>query len=175
MDSQIQCPVCTLYLHVGMNLQDHLNTHPKEQVISALVNMTLLQQRANEENLSNFECSRYEPLADDLHSDKTLPVVSTNAFQNQQQSITYIAPLSQQTSHQVMIVNGSQVFHDRSPATSKQSPRHQIVAKSLPPLSIPTRTFRLIPSGKNKTTQLSRSNSCYSLNVFRFEFCFHFR
>lgn len=113
MDSQIQCPVCTLYLHVGMNLQDHLNTHPKDQVISALVNMTLLQQRSNDENSNNFECSRYEPLtaSDDLNSsaDKTLP----KAFQNQQQSITYFAPISQQTSHQLMIVNGTQVFHDQ--------------------------------------------------------------
>lgn len=112
MDSQIQCPVCTLYLHVGMNLQDHLNTHPKDQVISALVNMTLLQQRANDENSNNFECSRYEPLAqDDLNAsaDKTLP----KTFQNQQQSITYFAPISQQTSHQLMIVNGTQVFHDQ--------------------------------------------------------------
>lgn len=147
MDSQIQCPVCTLYLHVGMNLQDHLNTHPKEQVISALVNMTLLQQRANDENANNFECSRYEPLADDLY-DKSLPNGSANTFQNQQQSITYFAPITQQTSHQVMIVNGTPVFHnDRSPATPKPTGRHQLMAaKSLPPLSIPTRTFRLIPA-----------------------------
>lgn len=143
MDSQIQCPVCTLYLHVGMNLQDHLNTHPKEQVISALVNMTLLQQRANDENSNNFECSRYEPLAEDLYPDKPIPNVSTT-FQNQQQSITYFTPISsQQTSHKVMIVNGTQMFHDRN--GNKTNPR-QIVAKSLPPLSIPARTFRLIPA-----------------------------
>lgn len=41
---EIQCPVCTLYLHIGMSLQDHLDTHPKEQVIKALVNITLVQQ-----------------------------------------------------------------------------------------------------------------------------------
>lgn len=144
MDSQIQCPVCTLYLHVGMNLQDHLNTHPKEQVISALVNMTLLQQRANDENSNNFECSRYEPLAEDLYPDKPIPNVSTT-FQNQQQSITYCAPISsQQTSHKVMLVNGTlKVFQDCSGNKTNQ---RQIVAKSLPPLSIPARTFRLIPT-----------------------------
>lgn len=111
LDSQIQCPVCTLYLHVGMNLQDHLNTHPKDQVISALVNMTLLQQRANDENSNNFECSRYEPLTanDDLNASPD----KTKGFPNQQQSITYFAPISQQTSHQLMIVNGTQVFHDQ--------------------------------------------------------------
>lgn len=116
MDSQIQCPVCTLYLHVGMNLQDHLNTHPKDQVISALVNMTLLQQRANDENSNNFECSRYEPLPpndDDLNASSTDKSLPKTFQQNQQQSITYFAPISQQSSHQLMIVNGTQVFHDQ--------------------------------------------------------------
>uniref|UniRef100_A0A1A9ZEA2 C2H2-type domain-containing protein n=1 Tax=Glossina pallidipes TaxID=7398 RepID=A0A1A9ZEA2_GLOPL len=41
MVKNIQCPVCTLYLHAGMNLCDHLETHPKEQVIKALVEMTI--------------------------------------------------------------------------------------------------------------------------------------
>lgn len=115
MDSQIQCPVCTLYLHVGMNLQDHLNTHPKDQVISALVNMTLLQQRANDENSNNFECSRYEPLPpnDDLNASSPEKSLPKTFQQNQQQSITYFAPISQQSSHQLMIVNGTQVFHDQ--------------------------------------------------------------
>lgn len=41
MTEQIQCPVCTLFLHAGMSLFDHLETHPKEQVIKALVQITL--------------------------------------------------------------------------------------------------------------------------------------
>ncbi|KAM7362406.1 uncharacterized protein ACRADG_013115 isoform 1-T5 [Cochliomyia hominivorax] len=41
MTENVQCPVCTLYLHAGMNLSDHLETHPKEQVIRALVQMTI--------------------------------------------------------------------------------------------------------------------------------------
>ncbi|XP_030371217.1 uncharacterized protein LOC115621653 isoform X2 [Scaptodrosophila lebanonensis] len=41
MVDSVQCPVCTLYLHAGMNLSDHLETHPKEQVIKALVQMTI--------------------------------------------------------------------------------------------------------------------------------------
>ncbi|XP_061389856.1 uncharacterized protein LOC133325044 [Musca vetustissima] len=41
MGENVQCPVCTLYLHAGMNLSDHLETHPKEQVIRALVQMTI--------------------------------------------------------------------------------------------------------------------------------------
>lgn len=45
MESVVQCPVCTLFLHPGMSLEDHLNTHPKDQVIQALSQLTL--QRAN--------------------------------------------------------------------------------------------------------------------------------
>lgn len=43
MDKLIECPVCTLFLHAGMNLHDHLETHPKEKVIDALVSMTIKQ------------------------------------------------------------------------------------------------------------------------------------
>jgi hypothetical protein len=39
MESQPMCPVCTLYLRPGMSLQDHLYTHPKDQVIEALVRL----------------------------------------------------------------------------------------------------------------------------------------
>ncbi|XP_055373796.1 protein PF3D7_1417600 [Condylostylus longicornis] len=35
----VACPVCTLYLHKGMSLAEHLETHPKEQVIKALVSL----------------------------------------------------------------------------------------------------------------------------------------
>ncbi|XP_055848257.1 uncharacterized protein LOC129913547 [Episyrphus balteatus] len=41
MGGNVQCPVCTLFLLPGMNLSDHLETHPKEQVIKALVQMSL--------------------------------------------------------------------------------------------------------------------------------------
>lgn len=40
MDGQAgeqMCPVCTLYLRPGMTLHEHLFTHPKDQVIEALV------------------------------------------------------------------------------------------------------------------------------------------
>ncbi|XP_054269352.1 zinc finger protein 227-like [Macrosteles quadrilineatus] len=39
MESQPMCPVCTLYLRPGMSLHDHLYTHPKDQVIEALVRL----------------------------------------------------------------------------------------------------------------------------------------
>lgn len=40
MDQLVQCPVCTLYLHNGMTLESHLDTHPKDQVIKALCSLT---------------------------------------------------------------------------------------------------------------------------------------
>lgn len=51
MESQLQCPVCTLFLHVGMDLQTHLDTHPKDQVIKALVNITLT--KSNDPNTTS--------------------------------------------------------------------------------------------------------------------------
>ncbi|XP_038221631.1 zinc finger protein 26 [Zerene cesonia] len=40
MDQRVQCPVCTLYLHSGMSLESHLDTHPKDQVIKALCSLS---------------------------------------------------------------------------------------------------------------------------------------
>nr|XP_021195584.2 uncharacterized protein LOC110380051 [Helicoverpa armigera] len=39
MDQLVQCPVCTLFLHNGITLESHLDTHPKDQVIKALCNI----------------------------------------------------------------------------------------------------------------------------------------
>lgn len=36
---QQQCPICMLYLLPGMNLQDHLDTHPKDMIIKALLSV----------------------------------------------------------------------------------------------------------------------------------------
>lgn len=33
----VECPVCELFLRPNMNLQDHLDTHPKEMIIKALL------------------------------------------------------------------------------------------------------------------------------------------
>lgn len=34
---QQQCPICMLFLLPGMNIQDHLDTHPKDMIIKALL------------------------------------------------------------------------------------------------------------------------------------------
>lgn len=62
-ESQSCCPVCTLYLRPGISLPVHLNTHPKKQVIKAL--LSLANQSSNlpkvieqsEENLSDDSSS----------------------------------------------------------------------------------------------------------------------
>lgn len=43
---QVCCPVCTLFLREGMTLQTHLYTHPIDQVIDALVRVSLNQAHA---------------------------------------------------------------------------------------------------------------------------------
>lgn len=45
MQELVTCPVCTLYLRPGMALEDHLETHPKEQVIRALVSLAVGSER----------------------------------------------------------------------------------------------------------------------------------
>lgn len=39
MDTNVSCPVCTLYLRPGITLKHHLSSHPKQKVIEALVRL----------------------------------------------------------------------------------------------------------------------------------------
>lgn len=48
------CPVCTLYLREGITLQAHLETHPKEQVIEALLKATSGGSGTVQTSNSNF-------------------------------------------------------------------------------------------------------------------------
>ncbi|XP_069700019.1 zinc finger protein 184-like [Periplaneta americana] len=49
----VSCPVCTLYMREGVTLQSHLNTHPKDQVIAALVRISA--GGSNKENQNENE------------------------------------------------------------------------------------------------------------------------
>lgn len=143
MESQIQCPVCTLFLHVGMNLQDHLDTHPKEKVISALVNLMLVQQRANDEDPSNFQCSRYEPLTDDI---QTIPPEQKDPASIQSQKATQLKyysavkppppPPPPTAAHPLMILNRSSIGCENMP--------RQKVPPIIPSIPMSTGTFHLI-------------------------------
>lgn len=64
MESQLQCPVCTLFLHMGMDLQSHLDTHPKDQVIKALVNVTMTKKSNDPTTTPNTVHSNYAPIAE---------------------------------------------------------------------------------------------------------------
>jgi len=52
-----ECPVCTLYLKPGITLKQHLNTHPKEAVIDALLKD--LQAKASEHGSSDTGLDNY--------------------------------------------------------------------------------------------------------------------
>ncbi|XP_035440592.2 uncharacterized protein LOC118269555 isoform X2 [Spodoptera frugiperda] len=43
----VQCPVCTLFLHNGITLESHLDTHPKDQVIKALCSIASNSKSSN--------------------------------------------------------------------------------------------------------------------------------
>lgn len=57
--NQSCCPVCTLYLRPGISLTVHLHTHPKKQVIKALLNLTNQESpsKSEPENLSDDSSS----------------------------------------------------------------------------------------------------------------------
>jgi len=57
--NQSCCPVCTLYLRPGISLTVHLHTHPKKQVIKALLNLTnqASPSKSDQENLSDDSSS----------------------------------------------------------------------------------------------------------------------
>lgn len=134
MNSQIQCPVCTLFLHAGMNLQDHLETHPKEKVIAALVNMTLLQQQANDSaDINNFQCSRYEPLSLDAEPLPAPPATYGDSVHSQRKQITYYnTPEKQTQTRRVMIVNSrmSRVVSASSSIHENRSTRQNTIPKT---------------------------------------------
>lgn len=138
MDSQLQCPVCTLFLHAGINLQDHLETHPKDKVISALVSLTLNKDQDTSPNANenyyyedayesqSLQAAGTPAAASDLMLTRALPAASeTRAF------ATYYTPMQQPTAaRQVMIVDRTRVFHGAS--AENDIPRRRMISKSIP-------------------------------------------
>ncbi|XP_053970621.1 uncharacterized protein LOC128872198 [Hylaeus volcanicus] len=72
----VACPVCTLYLREGISLQRHLDTHPKEQVIEALIkassNSPLPSQQAQ-------LLPSVSPTSPSVQSPQSTPPVAQNA------------------------------------------------------------------------------------------------
>lgn len=55
--SPVSCPVCTLYMREGVTLKKHLETHPKDQVIAALVRISAGDSPGTTENQSDNQTS----------------------------------------------------------------------------------------------------------------------
>lgn len=181
MESQIQCPVCTLYLHAGMNLQDHLELHPKEKVIAALVNLTLFQQQPNGEPEEDYDDNQYDlsnQLTETQITPASLPMIKTiptctatrTYHQNNNGITTFSGPIQQQTSaptaRQVMIVDRTRVFHERSNvAIDGGNSRRQILSHPIPHIistppkirTIPIHTLQLITANDLATKQSVQS------------------
>ncbi|XP_046607893.1 uncharacterized protein LOC124299061 isoform X1 [Neodiprion virginianus] len=68
----VACPVCTLYLREGISLQKHLDTHPKEQVIEALIKASTSPAQQPQLNLS-------QPAQNPIHSPPN-PVASQSPY-----------------------------------------------------------------------------------------------
>ncbi|XP_043262170.1 uncharacterized protein LOC122402983 isoform X1 [Colletes gigas] len=70
----VACPVCTLYLREGISLQRHLDTHPKEQVIEALIKAS-----SNSSPLQQTQASPAAPPASpSVQTQQSTPPVTQN-------------------------------------------------------------------------------------------------
>lgn len=168
MESKLQCPVCTLYLHVGMDLQTHLDTHPKDQVIKALVNLTMMTKSCNVPNTNNVP-SKYAPIAENAFGQEvnqniqfipdTVPrrpqqvlfgySCSTRVFRDvsTQQPLTsqkFIQTNALPTSHIVPAVNAS-LTHQQNQKLPQQPPPPygSIVSKLTIERPVPTSSYKL--------------------------------
>lgn len=72
--SAVACPVCTLYLREGISLQRHLDTHPKEQVIEALIKASTNSLNVQQTQLS----SSAPPASPAMQSPQSTPHVAQN-------------------------------------------------------------------------------------------------
>ncbi|XP_078047755.1 uncharacterized protein LOC144475589 [Augochlora pura] len=70
----VACPVCTLYLREGISLQRHLDTHPKEQVIEALIKASSNSSLSPQTQLSPSA----PPTSPSVQSPQSTPPVSQN-------------------------------------------------------------------------------------------------
>ncbi|KAE9539787.1 hypothetical protein AGLY_005039 [Aphis glycines] len=128
--SQSCCPVCTLYLRPGISLPVHLHTHPKKQVIRAL--LTLTNQASPSK--SDKSDSDQEPLSDDSSSSSDtseggytfiLPDRSNNANKNTSNVPETINETSRTNFNISDPVNSGLNNVDRNSANNCSSPKSQ--------------------------------------------------
>lgn len=135
MESQLQCPVCTLFLHAGMDLQSHLETHPKDQVIKALVNITMTKQSNDPNTASNNNVhSRYAPIAENVFTQEMSQYLPEPIPRRPQQVLFgYTCSTRQSTTTQKFITNALPASHIVSTIPSQTSFTNQQNRKFPPP------------------------------------------
>lgn len=130
MDGVVQCPVCTLFLHPGMNLDEHLNTHPKDQVIQALTQLTL--QRANILSSSASQFVVKAPVTPPPPAPQAAKAIQqaipgTSVFTHQKQAII---PQSQNALEPPPPTAVVIQMQPQQPATAQQSPQQLLNKQS---------------------------------------------
>lgn len=172
-----------MYLHAGMNLQDHLESHPKEKVIAALVNLTLFQQQSSDECTEDFDCNQYESSSHLSETTQRAQIPSSIATRTYEQNNHAIASFggtirqhsAAQAAHQVMIVDRTRVFHERSNvAIDDESCRRAtnsvpLIAAAQPKIrTIPVQALQLITTNGlaiNQRIQALRPPPPYCVSV----------
>ncbi|XP_071442921.1 uncharacterized protein [Hetaerina americana] len=89
MDPNV-CPVCTLYLREGITLHNHLNTHPKDQVIEALVRCASLGVPGSVRNEANE--SVQDPITAAAQPSIETSTTPVHHFSNPVQTLTSVPP-----------------------------------------------------------------------------------
>lgn len=142
MESQLQCPVCTLFLHVGMDLQSHLDTHPKDQVIKALVNVTMTKQSNDPNTTSNNVHGKYAPIAENAFTQEVNQFLPETIPRRPQQVLVGYScstrvfrevPNQQSTTTQKFITNALPTSHIVSTIPAQASFTSQQSQKFPPP------------------------------------------
>jgi hypothetical protein len=105
---QQQCPICMLYLLPGMNLQDHLDTHPKDMIIKALLSVKTEPPKpaASNETAATVFLTTSTPFSNQSQA-------TTHIYQEQQQQNNH-----QQNSHQQIQNNNFALAKRHTPSNS---------------------------------------------------------
>ncbi|CAG9580132.1 unnamed protein product [Danaus chrysippus] len=137
MDQRVQCPVCTLYLHSGMSLETHLDTHPKDQVIKALCCLS----KSGSSSSSNTFSSR-----------TPTPLTSERSYRSRSRTPATDDSGRWAATHRN---NENERFWRRTPSRTKSTPTSNTSRNATPDLRIGSITFE--NASNNNSTQCSDS------------------
>lgn len=130
MENLVTCPICTLYLHPGMSLQTHLDTHPKDMIIQALL-MANTGPPSSSQNQSTPSCTT-NPIP------VTTPApLSPQIYQTQQQHQQSATPHHQQINK--IVKSDSTTYNN----ISNNKPHNVIFGKPSPVTSNSSGNYRI--------------------------------